>query len=545
MKNIPSRIYDYNIEEQLNEVDQYCNSYLDIKTSNYYSKLKPKNEPHFDKETDVVIIGDGLGGSIISAYISKSNLSVVNIRPQKRIFRTAYSLAKNEFDDLKCIFNNNEIDELISKVATEGYFSFFKNNQQDSSINIGTNYISHNVLDHEIHVNDFFKLLDKKFEENNGSIIPSKFKSTQRYKGFNYTTTENNITVKSKLLISAMGENDPFNAIVNPNEKLLYACTYGAKVKLESDKLPPADILRTIDNSANKRQYLYELFRDKKSGYSTIYIFYISDSKADFPSLFKNQFIKQVEKYTESKIIEIDKLLYGNIPLSSKLLSKKRSAFDGHYLFGSLCGISPNSACGTQMFRYLDSVGKQLIDSVKNNKLTKKHLNNIKPDKRQLLSWSLEGLFTKFMKIDKHEKSYTPNYQLNFTFKQFSRISNIRERNDLLRAIFKPDVLGEMILKTTASGDGLQYLSDIASNNGGFIKMWLKINSIMSSYIKEELKEFFKHKEIIKKHDMSKEMEELENTKMITHSNTIANLKKINLFPSMLKHAIYYFNPFK
>lgn len=545
MNKNSSNIYEYKIDEQLKEVSQYCNNYLEKSNHNYINEKTPNQEPSFNSNVDVVVVGDGLGGSIISTYFSQSNLSVINVRPEKRVIRMAYSLAKNEFDDLSCLLNDNKRKKLLSKVANEGFFSFKKSDQDVSSINIETNYISHKVLDHEIHVNEFFKHLDEKFIENNGSIHLSKFKSIQRYKGFNYVTTEDDEIIKSKLVISAMGENDPFNCKVNPKEKLLYACTYGAKLKLENDYLPPADILRTIDDSENGTQYLYELFRDNKSGYSTIYIFYISDSKADFVSLFENKFVNQVEKYTESKITHIDRLLYGNIPLSSKLISKKRSALDGHYLFGSLCGISPNSACGTQMFRYLENVGNQLIDSVKKNNLSKKYLNGIKPDKRQLLSWSLEGLFTRFMKIDDHEKSYTPNNQLNFTFKQFSRISETTERNDLLRAIFKPDVLGEMIIKTTASGDGLQYLSDVASNNGGFIKMWFTINRIMSAYIKEEFKELFKHKKLLKQYEKDKDKKDLENSKLNNHSKTISNLKKINLLPSMFKHAFYHFNPFK
>lgn len=528
----------FNIENQLDEVKDFCSDYFNEKSISSLKRIHLKNEPHFDLYSDIVVIGDGLGGSIISTYLSQYEFKVLNLRPKNRTIHSAYSLSKEEFYNLNCIFNDKELKELIHKIDSEGYFTFFKNSSSEDD---NPNYVSHNVLDHEINIESFYEILEEKFINNSGEYHFSKFKEIKRFNNFNYIFAEDGKVIKTKLFISALGENDPFNMLANPKERLLYACTYGAIVKLKDNKLPPADILRTIDNSDTGVQYLYELFKKEGSDLSTIYVFYIDSKKADFVNLYNEKFIPQVENYTGSKILEIEKLLYGNIPLSKDLISKNRSAFDGHYIFGSLCGISPNSACGTQMFRYLDKVGSQLIEGLKNNKLKRKDLNRIKPDRRQLLSWSLEGLFTNFMRLNIGEKTYTPNDQLTFTFKQFSRIKDTKERNDLLKAIFKPDVLGEMVIKTASSGDGLQYLTDIANNNGGFFKLWLTLNNIMGSYIKEEFKEIFKHKKLIRDPEIDKE----QLLKEEIHKKTIEKSKRINLLRPMIKHALFYFNPFK
>ncbi len=536
--NGPVSDISLDIDKKLNEVKEFCSHYFTDDRTISLKDLHIKAEPKFDFYSDIIIIGDGLGGSIISTYLSKSNFTVTNIRPEHRIIHSAYSLSKEEIDNLSCLFSDEELKKLLSGIDSEGYFTFFDDSEPDKK---EPDYISHNVLDHEINIEFFYDLLETKFLETNGKYHFSKFTKVKRYKDFNYVYTEDGKILKTRLLISALGENDPFNKMANPKEKLLYACTYGAIVKLEENILPKADILRTIDNSLNGRQYLYELFKKEGSDLSTIYIFYIDSKKADYVDLYKSKFINQAEKYTGSKIVEIERLLYGNIPLSKDLLTKNRSAFDGHYLFGSLCGISPNSACGTQMFRYLDNIGSQLIKALEENNIKRKHLNKIKPDRRQLLSWSLEGLFTNFMRLNEGEYSYTPNDQLKFTFKQFSRISEVKKRNDLLKAIFKPDVLGEMIIKTTASGDGLQYLSDVAKNNGGFFKLWLTFNSIMASYIKEELREIMKHRNLIR----DPEKDEVQLSKEKHHEETLEKSKHINLIKPMIKHALFYFNPFK
>lgn len=528
-----------NSDIDLAEVKEFCASYISNENDKSYKNLVVKEEPKFNIFSDIVIIGDGLGGSIMSTYLSsKSIFKIINVRPKKRTIHSAYSLSKEEISNLKCIFSKEELDEVISSIDSKGYFTFY---DDSSPTQDDPNYVSLNVLDHEINIEAFYDSLDEKFLKNNGKFHLSKYSHVKRFNNYNYVYTEDGEIIKTRLIISALGENDPFNKLANPKENLLYACTYGAIVKLKENKLPKADILRTIDNSDNGIQYLYELFKKDDSDYSVIYVFYIDSKKADFVDLYNNKFIDQVEKYTGSQIIEIEKLLYGNIPLSKDLINKKRSAFDGHYLFGSLCGISPNSACGTQMFRYLDSVGSQLIESLKNNQLKRNHLNKIKPDRRQLLSWSLEGLFTNFMRLNDGEHHYTPNDQLKFTFKQFSRISDVKKRNDLLKAIFKPDVLGEMVIKTSASGHGLQYLTDIAKNNGGFFKLWLTLNSIMTSYIKEEFREILKHKSLIS--DPEKDKSEV--IKEEHHKETLEKSKRINLIKPMIKHALFYFNPFR